>query len=137
MNTKYKILLLTFLGVFITSLSYSQCKSDECVSKIGEGYTFLKTYQMEQVGDHVEYSYVFSKDTDYMLVICDKDGSSQNVVVTLLDSNKKEIASNFDKKANKHYPAMVYSCKATGMYYLKFTFHEKPECCISVLAFKK
>jgi hypothetical protein len=92
---------------------------------------------MEKVGQNTEYSYVFSKDTNYMLVLCNKDGSSPSVLVTLFDSNRKEIASNLDKKTGKHYPAIVFNCKATGIYYLKFTFSDQSECCVSVLAFKK
>lgn len=92
---------------------------------------------MEQVGDNMEYSYVFSKETNYMLVTCNKEGSSNNIVVTLLDSSKKPIASNYDASNDKYYSAIAYNCKATGVYYLKYTFKGKPGCCVSVLAFKK
>jgi hypothetical protein len=131
------IYILTAFLFFISVDSFAQCKSDECVSKITDGYTFLKTYKMEKVGDQTEYSYVFSKETNYMLVICNKDGSSQNIKVTLFDATRKEIATNYDKKSGKYYPAIAYNCKATGIYYLKFTFNENPECCVSVLSFKK
>jgi hypothetical protein len=125
---------LLFMGSFAAK---AQCVSDECVAKISEGYTFLKTYKMETIGDEIEYSYVFSKDTNYMLVVCNKEGNGQNITVTLMDSNRKEIASSYDKKSDKHYPAIVYNCKSTGIYYLRFSFKDKQECCVSVLAFKK
>jgi len=132
-----KNLLLIFALVVSTNLVKGQCKSDECVSKLSDGYTFLKTYKMETVGDQTEYSYVFSKDTNYILVLCNKEGSADNISVTLLDANKKEIATSYDKKNNKFFSAIAYTCKATGIYYLRFTYKEKPECCVSVLAFKK
>jgi hypothetical protein len=123
--------------LFAWNTSSAQCKADECVAKLSNGYTFLKTYQMEQVGAQTEYSYVFSKDTNYMLVLCHKDGSTELAIVTLYDSNRKEIASNVEKKTGKRFPAIAYNCKATGIYYMKFTFSEASECCVSVLAFKK
>jgi len=124
------------LVLLLSFNSFGQCQTDECVAKITNGYTFLKSYKIEKVGDEMEYSYVFSKDTNYMLVMCD-GGTGKNIVVTLFDSNRKEIATNFDKKNDKYYPAIAYPCKATGIYYLRFSFVDKPECCVSVLAFKK
>jgi len=132
-----KTLIRIILFMFLSQLGYAQCKADECIGKISQGYTFLKSYQMEKIGDQLEYSYVFSKETNYMLVLCNPGGPSSGVIVTLFDSNKKEIATNFDKKNNKYYPAIAYQCKATGIYYLRFSFTDKPECCVSVLAFKK
>lgn len=137
MNSTKNILILFAIVLFSQLDLMAQCKSEECVSKVTDGYTFLKTYQMDKVGDQTEYSYVFSKETNYMLMICNNDGSSQNVVVTIYDSTRKEIATNFDKKTGKYYPAIVYNCKATGIYYLKFSFPDKSDCCVSVLSFKK
>lgn len=123
---------LSFIALSFT-MSNAQCQADECVSKISDGYIFLKSYKMEKAGNEVEYSYVFSKDTDYMLVTC----NANNVIVTLFDSNKKMIATNYDPKTEKYYTALAYNCKATGIYYLKYSFKENSECCVSVLAFKK
>ena len=132
------IIILAFIAQFVfLSSAYSQCNSDECIGKINSGYTFLKSYKVEKVGDQLEYSYVFSKETNYMLVMCNGGGSGQNIIVTMFDSNRKEIATNHDKKNNKIYSALAYQCKATGIYYLRFSFVDKPECLVSVLAFKK
>lgn len=134
----YTTYIITVISLLILSVSaQAQCQNDECVSKISDGYIFLKSYNMEQNGNDVEYSYVFSKDTNYMLVTCNKEGSSQNIIVTLKDSNKKTIATNYDKANNKFYPALAYQCKTTGIYYLEYSFQENPGCCVSVLAFKK
>ena len=85
----------------------------------------------------VEYSYVFSKSTNYMLVVCNADGTSKDVEVTLYDSQRKLLASNYDKTSNKYYGAIVYNCQTTGIFYIKYTYKAKPVCCVSVLAFKK
>lgn len=132
-----KISTLLIGLIIVHTVAQGQCKPDECISKMGAGYTFLKTYQMEKIGDEMEHSYVLSKETNYMLVLCNKDGGAKNVEVTLYDSSHKTIASNYDKKNDKYFAAIAYNCKSTGMYYLKFHFNDKSECCISVLAFKR
>jgi uncharacterized protein (DUF2344 family) len=135
-----------YLGVFtlvVLALSgfnaNAQCQPDACIQKFSDGYTFLKTYKMEQVGLETEYSYVFSKETNYMIAVCSSSGSEATVKVTLYDATRKEIASNFDKKSGKLYSVMAYQCKATGIYYLKYTpVNQKvSDCCVSVLGFKK
>lgn len=128
--------LIVLAAVFsLAGSAQAQCQADECIAKISSGYTFLKTYKMEQVGQDTEYSYVFSKDTNYMIVIC--AGATPNVKVTLFDATKKPVASNFDKATNKYYAAIAYSCKATGIYYLKYETTQTGQCCVSVLSFKK
>ena len=128
--------MLSCLYVWAAGSVSAQCKADDCVAKLTGGYTFLKSYQIDKTCEQAEFSYVFSKDTNYMLSMCNKDGT-QNIVVNLYDANKKEIATNFDKKSGKFYPAIVYGCRSTGIYYIKFTFNVKPDCFASVLAFKK
>ena len=137
MTTIYRSLLTAFLIAFVSQLSMAQCKVDECVSKLSGGFTFLKSYQTDNTNEKAEYSYVFSKETNYMMSMCGKDGTAQDITVTLYDSQNKQIATNFDKKSGKYYPAIVYSCKSTGIYYIKFTFNGKPDCFTGVLAFKK
>jgi hypothetical protein len=131
------IVLLGFIAFITSEALHAQCKAEDCVAKLSDGFTFLKTYKVETTKPENEFSYVFSKDTNYMLMICNKDGSSKNVIVNVYDSNKKEIATNYDKKNNKFYPAFVYNCKSTGIYYMKFTFTEPVECVNGILAFKK
>lgn len=121
----------------VNIIANAQCQPNECITKLGNGYTFLKNYQMERIGNEMEHSYVFSKETNYMLVLCNKDGGAKNVEVSLFDSSRKLIATNYDKKNDKYYPAIAYNCKATGMYYIRFNFTDKSECCVSVLAFKR
>jgi hypothetical protein len=137
MKNVYILLVMIALSA-LTSKGFAQCKPDECVAKVNGGYTFLKSYQIQisATGGKVEYSYVFSKETNYMLMMCN-GGTNQSTIVTLYDSNRKLIATNYDKVNNKVFPAIVYSCKATGIYYMTFSFLDKPECGVSVLAFKK
>src|SRR6478735_9711056 len=129
MKNLYTVLVMIALFA-LSNKGYAQCKPDECVAKVNGGYTFLKSYQIATTGDKVEYSYVFSKETNYMLMMCN-GGTNQNTIVTLYDSNRKLIATNYDKVNNKIFPAIVYQCKATGIYYMTFSFLDKPECSVS------
>lgn len=130
----------------IFSLAYvnifAQDSSNECMSSAPNGYISLKSYKIEQSIDDVEHSYVFSKDTDYMLVTCNgEDISNYHVIVSLYDSENRKIASNYNEDKNIFYPAIVYSCKKTGIYYLKYSFQENKvrddKNYVSVLSFKK
>jgi hypothetical protein len=138
-----KIFTLSFISVVITTIvlisytiSIAQYKTSDCVSKLN-GYTFLKTYKLDNPAKEVEYSYVFSKDNNYMVIICNKDGQPRNASVTLYDSNKNLIASSYDEVNNRHYYALSYNCKSTGIYYMKFKYDEPSPDCSSVLAFRR
>ncbi|MCS6823690.1 MAG: hypothetical protein NZ529_05290 [Cytophagaceae bacterium] len=138
-----KLLAISLVSVIITTvimisytLSFSQFKTSDCVAKLN-GYTFLKTYKLDNPQKEAEYSYVFSKDNNYMVIICNKDGLPRNASVTLYDSNRNLIASSYDEVNKRHYYALAYNCKSTGIYYMKFQFDEPSPDCSSVLAFKR
>jgi len=130
------LLLLTTVGV--VSSSHAQCTTEACAAKLTEGFTFLKSYQLQVATTHeVEYSYVFSKGTSYQLVICNQDGTSKDIEVTLYDAQRHKLISNLDKETNKYYGAIIYDCQTTGIFYMKYTYKNKPTCCNAVLAFKR
>lgn len=131
-----KLLTLTIIGIFVCGVSLSQFKTPDCVAKLN-GFTFLKTYKLDNPAKEVEHSYVFSKDNSYMLIICNKDGSQKNASVTLYDSNRNMIASSYDEANKRNYYAIAYNCKSTGIYYMKFKYDEPSTECSSVLAFKR
>jgi len=137
-----KIILLTILSVgLFVSEAVAQCNTDpiadKCASKLGD-FTFLKTYKIDGTKDKIEYSYVFSKDTQYLLMYCDQGNETPKVLVKLFDGTRKELASNFDKKNSKYLPGIGYKCTATGIYYMTFELAEAADKCgISVLGFKK
>ncbi len=121
---------------------YADCTSeafiDTCTGKL-KGFAFLKAYKVNSKqakgGKPIEYSYVFSKNTNYMLSVCNGEGG--NMVVNLYDKNRRLLATSFDKRTNKNYPALIYRCTATGVYYISFEFSGGEGCGASVLGFKK
>ena len=129
--------------VFSASYSNAQCNADgianSCISKMQDGFTFLKTFKVDGQGgakSKVEYSYVFSKGTQYFLNICSEGEGTDGIIVTMYDSKRQVVSTNYNK--GKFYPALIYPCNATGIYYISFTFKDsKNHCGGSVLGFKR
>lgn len=137
--------------VFITQWGFSQChnkaKVEKCASKLGD-FKFLKAYEINtdkfKSGDKnikKEFSYVFSKNTMYKLVLCDgsTDGNI-SMIANIYDTNRKLKISSYDKKKKKKYSQIGYQCTATGIYYMSFSYvGVKPpsDCSLCVLGFKK
>lgn len=117
----------------------ADAKANACISTLQEGFTFLKTFKVDGQGGaktKVEYSYVFSKDTQYFLNICNDGDETDGIVVTMYDSKRQMVSTNFNK--GKFYPGLIYPCNATGIYYITFTFQDsKNHCGGSVLGFKR
>jgi hypothetical protein len=140
-NIKYLLIPTLFLlpDIRLSAQCNASAFSQECVTKVQEGFTFLKSFTVDgQNGskEKVEYSYVFSKDTEYYLNVCPFGDGNDGIIVTLYDSNRKLTSSNFSN--GKMFPGLIFECKSTGIYYISYTFKEpKNSCGGSVLAFKR
>ena len=144
-----KISATVFLFLFTVVGAFAQCDVDKfmnhCNARLSNGYTFLKSYSIESSkanNNVVEYSYVFSKDTNYMLTLCNKDGiTPKNFTVGLYDRERNLVYNNFDKNSKTHYPAIGYKSNSTGIFYLRFEFNNAKnaadDCGASVLGFKR
>jgi outer membrane lipoprotein-sorting protein len=142
---KKRITLLCFLAFLMVKSSEikAQCDpigyTETCISKLTNGFTFLKSFKIDgENGDKnkVEYSYVFSKDTQYFINICSPDTNTDGIVVTMYDSQRNQVGTNLVN--NNFYPGFVYPCNATGIYYITFTFRDsKSFCGGSTLGFKR
>jgi len=135
------VLVLFFIIAFEDS--YGQCNPRElasnCVSQVKEGFTFLKSFNIDGMNgsrEKVEYSYVFSKDTQYFLNICSGGEITDGIVVNIYDSKRRVASTNFAN--DKVFPSIIFACKSTGIYYITFSFENSQNYCGgSVLAFKK
>ncbi len=139
------ILSLSFLlsvGIGSSEL-IGQCNSDNfsnaCIPKLAGGFNFLKSYKIDGEGgskEKVEYSYVFTKGTQYMLNICANGQATDGIVVTLFDSGRNKVASS--KINGQFIAAIAYPCNATGIYYIQYTFDgSASHCGGSALGFKR
>jgi hypothetical protein len=120
-----------------------QCNADNfsnaCIPKLGDGFNFLKSYKIDGEGgakDKVEYSYVFTKGTQYMINLCANGAATDGIVVSLFDSNRNKVASS--KINGQFVSAIAYPCNATGIYYIQYTFDGAGgKCGGSALGFKR
>lgn len=122
-----------------TAQCNSEALSNQCIPKLAAGFNFLKSYKIDGEGgakDKVEYSYVFTKGTQYMINICAPNQPTDGIVVTLYDSNRNKVATS---KVNGQYiSAIAYPCNATGIYYIQYTFDGSSTYCGgSALGFKR
>lgn len=140
-----KKLILFVATIFLLNASdaVGQCNSEnlssQCIPKLAAGFNFLKSYKIDGDGgnkDKVEYSYVFLKGTSYMINICAPSQPTDGIVVSLFDSNRNKVISS--KLNDQFISAIQYTCNATGVYYIQYTF-EKPSsyCGGSALGFKR
>ncbi len=140
-----KKLLLFSLFMFILSASeaMAQCNSEnlsnDCIPKLASGFNFLKSYKIDGAGgskDKVEYSYVFTKGTQYMINICAPNQPTDGIVVTLFDSQRNKVATS--KINGQFISALAFPCNATGIYYIQYTFDGSAAYCGgSALGFKR
>jgi hypothetical protein len=136
---KISIIALVFSASTVNAQCDAEAQANACISKLQDGFTFLKTFKIDGQGGakaKVEYSYVFSKDTQYFLNICNNGEGTDGIIVTMYDSKRQMVSTNFNK--GKFYPGLVYPCNATGIYYITFTFQDSQNYCGgSVLGFKR
>ena len=97
----------------------------------------MKSYKIEKGGkDYVEYSYVFTKRTQYMINLCAPGEGTDGIVVSLFDSNRNKVATS--KISGQYITAIAYPCNTTGIYYIQYSFDGSTNYCGgSALGFKR
>ena len=134
---------LMAIVAFSSESTYAQCNAElynnKCLNNLENGFTFVKSYRIDGKGGarkKIEYTCVLSKDTNYQLQVQSKDGAAGGIIATLYDSKRNRKASTYYN--NKFYQEVTYKCRATGIYYLTFTFKDsKHYCGAAVLGFRR
>jgi hypothetical protein len=142
-RTSVKIFLVALFIHLISDTLYGQCSSEElgkaCIPKLTAGFNFLKNYKIESSGqgkDIVEYSYVFTKGTQYMINVCSSVSSQEDVIIILLDSQRNQVASSQLK--DQVLTGLTYACNSTGIYYIQYSFKNGTAVCSgSALGFRR
>ena len=138
-----KIVVLMLIAIAVPSTrALSQCDPEvftsACVPKL-TGFNFLKSYKIDGDGGakpKVEYSYVFTKGTQYMIQVCADGSATDGIVVSLFDASRNQVASS--KVENQYLTGIAYPCNATGIYYIQYTFDKSTKYCGgSALGFKR
>jgi hypothetical protein len=142
---QFGVLNVIFLIIYsVTSIQVNaQCNPETYslngIEKLKEGYIYLKSYNIDGNNgaiDRIEYTAVFSKDTDYLLNICTESNDVDGIILSIYDSNRKQVASNIVN--NAIHSSINFDCRITGIYYLTFTFqNSRKQCGGCILAFRK
>ena len=137
-----KLLVFVFTVLLVGGFDAdAQCNAEtlstQCIPKLASGYNFLKSYKIEKGGkEYVEYSYVFTKGTQYMINVCAPGQNAEGIIVTLYDSRRNKVASS--KVEDQYISAIAYPCNNTGIYYIQYTFDDTTSACGgSALGFKR
>lgn len=140
---KYVILVFAVALISMSSTLYAQCVRSKQLDKystvLPTGYNFLKSFEVKDVNSSigkVEYSYPFTKDTQYIVNIYSDEVSSEGIKITLYDSDRRKLVSS---NINDQYLSpIIFNCKKTGIYYITYTFENAMNFCgESVVGFKK
>jgi hypothetical protein len=139
--------LVASLSVFIFMAGFGsvqlngQCDaeglSNACIPKLATGFNFLKSYKVDGAEkDKIEFSYVFTKGTQYMINLCPPGASNDGMVVSLFDGARNKVATS--KINGEFVTAIAYPCNATGIYYIQYSFdNSAAKCGGSALGFKR
>ena len=140
---KALLIFTLIVCLFKISLADAQCNSEElgsqCVPNLTSGFNYIKSYKIDGVGgakEKIEYSYVFCKDTQYLINICTPNKGTDGIVVSLFDSKRNKVASS--KIENRVVSRLAFQCNSSGIYYIQYTFDGSTTYCGgSALAFKR
>jgi hypothetical protein len=143
MKRKIAFCLLLLIGCVFSAELAGQCDtetlSNACIPKLATGFNFLKSYRIDGASsgkDKVEFSYVFTKGTQYMINLCANGTPTDGLVVSLFDANRNKVATS--KVNGEFVTAIAYPCNATGIYYIQYTFDgSASKCGGSALGFKR
>lgn len=137
------IVIFSALCLMAGSDVNAQCNpethTEACIPKLSNGFNFLKSYKINGnngAKDKVEYSYVFTKGTQYMINLCAAGENTDGIIVSLYDSNRNQVVSS--KINGQNISAIIYPCNNTGIYYIQYTFDNSTNYCGgSALGFKR
>lgn len=141
MKLKNLFLLTIVIGFFSAK---GQCIPDnlcaDCIGNLTKAkFNFIKSFKID--GDKgglqkVEYSYVLTKGSKYMINMCAIGGGPDKVLFTLMDYQRAKVASNVYNGKNS--AVVFFECNSTGIYYFQYSFAEAAiDCGCSVIGFTR
>ncbi|MBX2914926.1 MAG: hypothetical protein KF856_06590 [Cyclobacteriaceae bacterium] len=138
---KFVFIVLGLASFGMSPIPDQKCDAESfatsCIPKLANGFNFLKSYKVDGVSkDKVEYSYVFTKGTQYMINLCANGNATDGIVVSIFDKERNKVATS--KVNGQFISAIAYPCNATGIYYIQYTFDDPSgHCGGSALGFKR
>ena len=139
-----KFAILTFVTFLWSTNLLAQCNSTQhyetAEKALEEGFTLTpKRYRVDgtqKASQKIKYTIVLAKGTEYQFLVASADGGADGIILTLLDVDKNEVATNYREKT--FHERTNYTCTKTGIYYLVFTFKDTDNYCGgAVIGFKR
>jgi hypothetical protein len=123
-TTLFILLLVSSLAISANEQAESQCNADNlanaCIPKLASGFNFLKSYKVNgESKEKVEYSYVFTKGTQYMINVCSNGSATDGIVVSIFDKERNRVATS--KINGQFITAIAYPVQRNG--YLLYTIY--------------
>lgn len=121
------------------SITSADCESegflDNCqrlvIGSIVETYNLSADAKGQQ-----DYSVVLSKDNEYSLTVC--SGRNGRMIASIYDrDNTKILGSSFNRTKKLYYSRFNFTCPASGVYHIRFSFESEIGCGVSILSNKK
>ena len=116
---------------------------DICGMVTGDA-TYLKDFQVKldaaKPGEEpptARYSFVLSKNTEYLFSICNSQDYSGQAIFQLYDNNRL-LATNYVVATGQSYPTVKFKCTTTGVYHILISFKEGEQgLAVALLSFVK
>ena len=133
-----------FVLLTISSVASSQCIPEnfcnECIGKLIKAkFNYLKSFKINGEDGSlkkIEYSYVLTKGSKYLVNICASGTHPEKIGFTLLNYQRVKMGTNSVK--GTHVSDFVFECNTTGIYYLQYSFEEASiNCAGSALGFTR
>ncbi len=124
--------------------TFGQCDTDvllnDCAADLGT-FNYIRSFGFnigQKKKSPSEYTYIFSKGSTYILIVCEDKGSKGKLELSISDKDHSPVASTFDKESGKYYNHVQFTCSATGVYYIKGSFIDtKKGCGLCILGLDK
>ncbi len=141
MKCKYITLVIALLFFRVTYTTQAQCNSEQytnrAIKEIPFGFNFSKSFKIDRRNNSrkkIKYTLVLSKHTTYSFSISGSKGNS--IIATIYDTKKRKIATSFYNE--KYFSSCSFKCRASGIYYIEFTFEKKGnDCGAAAMSFKR
>ena len=104
---KIILTLIVCVAFIAPSAAFAQCDNDDFMDECAvllEDYMYVKSFDINTKSAKsknaaiTQYSYVFSKGTNYVITVCDQNKPGNKMVVSLYDRNKKLVEPMLTQK---------------------------------------
>jgi hypothetical protein len=113
---------------------YTQ-KGIKMLNQDHDGFVFLKSYEVDGA-EGKKYSQILTQGTNYLIALSNNDVHCKGIYISIYDSNNNLVGTSLVN--GKFYPSLLFQCKGTGVYQLKFGFEDTSEhCAAAVLGMKR